>query len=572
MKPFLSLSLQLQKKEDLRIAPETIYLLCIFAIFLVAALLFEARKKHVWSILLLTIGGFFVYLAAAKLCPFLNLWDEQYHALVAKNCIEHPFKPMLYSDEMVIGHDYSNWTCAHLWLHKQPLFLWEIALSFKIFGISELSLRLPSVIHCTLMIPLCWRLALLCTRQYRTALLTAMVAASSWFLFRLTSGIQGTDHNDVCFVFYITASIWALCEYLHRDRQSLRWALLTGLLVGCAVLTKWLVGLLAFLIWGLYLLCEHQLHLRKWKLTHLCLALIVTIAVALPWQLYILHAFPDIAQQELQYNAQHLHHAVEEHQGNGWFYLIVLPMQYFGRGNFHETQHFVWNFHSILCYLVLLTGFVLLLRQLEKRSQRITMMGVVIFVYLFFSFAKTKMPAFTFVLCSVGFLCIGCVLRPLADLILRIPSRIAAQILLCLCCCGFCTYNLNYPFFYKGIPSYTARTFHADKETFQEWQSLPDDYYIFNVISLGFNEFDFTSCIAATFYSNHQCYYESPNRETIEQLRAHGKRIAVMRNDYLDPVLEQDTTILKLEGQKVDSCYYPFFVLGRAGIPAHSFR
>ncbi len=38
----------------------------------------------------------------------LHDWDERYHALVAKNMIEQPFKPMLYKNP-VLPYDYKDW-------------------------------------------------------------------------------------------------------------------------------------------------------------------------------------------------------------------------------------------------------------------------------------------------------------------------------------------------------------------------------------------------------------------------------------------------------------------------------
>ena len=37
------------------------------------------------SFVLLLVGGLGLRLLAARLDPYLNLWDEQFHALVAKN-------------------------------------------------------------------------------------------------------------------------------------------------------------------------------------------------------------------------------------------------------------------------------------------------------------------------------------------------------------------------------------------------------------------------------------------------------------------------------------------------------
>jgi len=63
---------------------------------------------------------FFVYTASDF---FLHVWDERYHALVAKNLTKHPFFPTLY-DKPILPFDYKSWVGNHIWLHKQPLPLW----------------------------------------------------------------------------------------------------------------------------------------------------------------------------------------------------------------------------------------------------------------------------------------------------------------------------------------------------------------------------------------------------------------------------------------------------------------
>jgi 4-amino-4-deoxy-L-arabinose transferase-like glycosyltransferase len=80
---------------------------------------------------------------------FLHSWDERYHALVAKNLIQHPLTPTLY-DNPVLPYDYRNWKANHIWLHKQPLPVWTIAASMRLFGVNEIALRLPSIILSTI--------------------------------------------------------------------------------------------------------------------------------------------------------------------------------------------------------------------------------------------------------------------------------------------------------------------------------------------------------------------------------------------------------------------------------------
>lgn len=96
------------------------------------------------AILLLMLTGFALRLFAAHLDPFLNIYDERYHALVARNMMDNPLKPYLRLP--IVEYDYKYWGGNYIWVHKQPLFLWQMVLSMKIFGVSEYAVRYPDVL------------------------------------------------------------------------------------------------------------------------------------------------------------------------------------------------------------------------------------------------------------------------------------------------------------------------------------------------------------------------------------------------------------------------------------------
>jgi len=102
--------------------------LCPAILFLISSIILLNLGKEKWSIVILFFGSLMLGVFVALLDPFLVLWDEQYHALVAKNMIEHPLMPMLYVNP-ILDYDYRNWLGNHIWLHKQPLFLWQMAVA-----------------------------------------------------------------------------------------------------------------------------------------------------------------------------------------------------------------------------------------------------------------------------------------------------------------------------------------------------------------------------------------------------------------------------------------------------------
>lgn len=530
---------------------EQYFWLIIATVALTIATILHRKAHYHWALLVLTLAGGCVYVFAARLCPYLSPWDEQFHALVAKSCMSHPLTPTLYDEAIVEGHDYTSWIGAHVWLHKQPLFLWQIALCFKLFGVSEFTLRLSSVIQCTLLIPIVYQIAKRLTQNINTAFLAGVATACSWFLIRLTTGLENTDHNDVCFVFYVTASLWAFVEYLHHEREKWVWVLLIGLFSGAAVLTKWLAGFLVFLCWGLYLLAEHRFAFRQWKVSHLLAAVGITLAIVLPWQLYILSQFPDLAQQELFYNFKHINNAVESHQGSFWYPLIVLPLQYFGHGYRCQTATFEWNLHAIICYIVLGFGYFRLLKGLRKNSLRWMVVGTTLFVLVFFGLAGTKMPAFTFILCSFGFLSIACALTWAIEGIARLirnPHLQQGVVLLCVVVAAY--YQLNYPHYFQGVYKDSQHHTIDNKLTFLSWRDkLPEGCYVFNVNGYDGIHLNWAIATFGTFYSERQCYYDLPALEHMYKLQRRGIPVAIIHNEYLPPQYASDTLLIHIHDE-----------------------
>ena len=146
--------------------------LCATAFFL--AWRAAQQENYRLALLLILAGGLLlrVYVATDL---FLHEWDERYHALVAKNMMDHPLRPTLY-EHPVLPYNYQDWSGNHIWLHKQPAPLWFMALSLKLFGISEIALRLPSILLSTLAIWLTFGIARYYTDQKR-ALLAAFLHA-----------------------------------------------------------------------------------------------------------------------------------------------------------------------------------------------------------------------------------------------------------------------------------------------------------------------------------------------------------------------------------------------------------
>jgi len=170
-----------------------------FAGVLASAVIF-LRGRTAWAVAVLVAAALAVNVFAATLDPFLHEWDERYHALVAKNMLDHPFKPVLRADP-VLPYDHRQWWDIHVWLHKQPLFLWQIAASFAVLGIHEWTLRLPMVLMTTLLVPVLFRMGVLianATVGYAAAMLfpLAYYHSGGGFIYNDPDYRQRRIHNS----------------------------------------------------------------------------------------------------------------------------------------------------------------------------------------------------------------------------------------------------------------------------------------------------------------------------------------------------------------------------------------
>ncbi len=362
----------------------------VFALSLTAVLgawsYFAFRKgSYRIGLFLLFLSSFALRFWVATLDPFLHDWDERFHAVVAKNMTVHPFKPMLHVDPVISSYDFTAWCCNHVWLHKQPLFLWQMALSLRIFGVSEWALRIPSVLMSALLVFPIFNIGQRFFDE-RTGYIAAFSWAFGYYGIELSAGTIGMDHNDVAFCFYVTLSIWAFVEYQYR--QTLRLAMLAGLFAGCAVLCKWLAGTLVFVGFGAFLL---QQKFAAKILRDFGLALFAMLVVALPWQVYTFYKFPQEARYEMAYNARHIFETVEGHGGSMLYYWEKLPF------------HFAPGFG-----LVLLLSLLLFVSRMADKPQRAYLLMFVTLPYLFFSLvAQTKLPSYVFLVSPLVFLLVA---------------------------------------------------------------------------------------------------------------------------------------------------------------------
>ena len=300
---------------------------------------YQKDEKYRIGIFLLLICGFILRFYTS-MDLYLHDWDEKFHALVAKNLMDHPLRPTLY-DNPVLPYDYREWGGNHVWLHKQPMALWAMAGSMRIFGVNEIALRLPSILLSTIGILLTYSLGSYFFNK-KVAFLAAFFYSINGLIIELTAGRVATDHIDIFFLFFIEIAIFFSMLFA-RDKLKI-YNILAGVCLGAAVLSKWLPALIVLPVWLLIVYDSGKFSVKAIIMQFAILCFIAVI-VFLPWQIYIHAVFPLEATWESNYNYKHLTEVIEDRTGPFYYFLNKLRINY-GELIYLPLIWFIWRLYK----------------------------------------------------------------------------------------------------------------------------------------------------------------------------------------------------------------------------------
>lgn len=223
----------------------------------------------------------FVNLGTNHLIPF----DEGIYAQVSKNILQR-------NDWLTL-----SWQGNEPWFEKPPLYFWLSALLLKVLPTLELAVRLPSAIFGFATVILVFFFG---RRLFgKTAGFVAGLSLLTTFQFLYYAR---TGMLDVTCSFFITASLFAY--YLSREGvkriRPIFFLVLSGTIVGLAILTKGVVGFLPLIIIGIF---EVALSLGEKErrsnlvssillpMSRIFVIIAVSVAIFLPWHvsMYQLH-------------------------------------------------------------------------------------------------------------------------------------------------------------------------------------------------------------------------------------------------------------------------------------------
>ena len=504
-------------------------ILILSTLIIIFSILSFHQERKTFSLFLLFLGSIGLGLFISLLDPFLILWDEQYHALVAKNLLNHPLKPVLFDDPRP-GYDFRSWTSNHIWLHKQPLFLWQIALSLKFFGINELAVRIPDILMHALLPLMIYRIGKTIYGE-STGFYGALFFTVAYFPLELIAGKFATDHNDFAFLFYVTSSFWSWFEY--QQSQKKIWLLLIGLFAGCAVLVKWLVGLLIYAVWMITILFDKK-EVRSTfdAYESLIISFIISLLVFLPWQIFTLLNFPQEAKYEFALNSRHFFEPVEGHTGSALFHIEAIKSLY-GSG--------------VAVPYILLLGLVILIWKTVTNQFRIAVVSAILITYGFYTLAATKMTAFCIIVSPFVFLALGSLTDVGFTLLLskfksvRWVNGIKLVGLVTIC---FFLINIsrirNYHTDWKPHDNCNRIGDLKQMDFIQKVKALPTGtkWKIYN------SAIRVNGHIAVMFYTGYPAYDFIPDEKLIRRIKEEPGRIAIVDNGDLPGFIKEDKDIV----------------------------
>lgn len=262
-------------------------------------------------------------------------------------------------------------------LVKPVFFYWLVAISYQIFGLSEFAARFFSAISATSMVLLTFWLGQRFV-SLRFGLFSAIILATSIQMIGLAR-MAITDMTLAALLTATTASLFLV------ERHSTRWWLAAGFFSGLAILTKGPIGMVmpgAILV--LYSLLSGSF--RRCFLTgYFPAAIILSLAVALPWYWLAYLQNGDVFLQELYHNNfSRFTGNVAYHPEPWWYYLPVVTVGFLPWSIFLPVALIHWG-----------RLFKHHRRQLADSGHeyRLLLFSAIwaTFVFLFFSVANTKL-------------------------------------------------------------------------------------------------------------------------------------------------------------------------------------
>ncbi len=198
----------------------------------------------------------------------LQAWDEALYAVRSVGILQ--FGGILDQTSFSIGGLYSS-------LHP-PLYVWLTSVSFLIFGVTEFAVRFFSAVFGGLTLMVIYKMG-----KELSSPKVGFIAAMLFGLNPFVSFYSRQGQFDTTLVFFLSLSVLYLLRY--ESRGGLHYAVLGGLAIGAALMTKLFVGFGIPLTYFFWKAATHEGKDPLWK--PLLVSLGVALLVSAPWYIYM---------------------------------------------------------------------------------------------------------------------------------------------------------------------------------------------------------------------------------------------------------------------------------------------
>ena len=257
----------------------------------------------------LVLGGCAGFMFFDVRSPPIILWDE---SRMAVNALEMHLSGRF---SLVTTYGFQ----PDLWNTKPPLLIWLMDISASLFGVSEWSLRLPSMVAALGTLALVMSFTQRVTRSFLAGALAAVLLALS-VLFFAEHGARTADY-EALLCFLTTAYLYVLFFALHRRRPRAGVVMAAGGLIAAAILTKSVAGLLPGAGVALYLFVAGRLK-RPLQSPWYVAAGALALGTGAAYFLLREHAGPGYLKAVMFNDVSgRFTSALDRHSGPPWYYL-----------------------------------------------------------------------------------------------------------------------------------------------------------------------------------------------------------------------------------------------------------
>ncbi len=460
---------------------------CEFLMLLLLAVC--AIKRYELPAWVVAVLVFVCLLPVPFLDAFVHIWDERFHALVAKNLQLNYLHPTLYHTE-VSNIGVTGWDTCGTWLHKQPFFMWCMAQCYTFFGNDYWAGRVPALLFYAVGAGLFYHALGYMKIKLSLRYVAVLLLCTNLYMIALITGRQYLDQNDAVFVALVLIGFSALLWWFYKPGWLAR--MLMVLSVAAAVLTKWLPGLFVFFMYALLCLLARRKQGWQWFMD-----LLLVVALVLPWQVYAAVHYPKYYWLEMELVSKHFTQAVEG-QRQAWNYHFML----------FET-HFGWGY-------VVAIGLGLLAWWRSQKPLFLTILLALLGTYGFYTLAATKMPSFVFILWPLMVLLAIAALQWLADKDKRVISSglIAALVV------ALVYLQMRPAYFYQEFVATQNNDYvqgmQENRKLFKQWKFTQRDV-VYNMPG--------RSYIELMFYTPAVAYHHPPNTADYAMANKLGMRV-----------------------------------------------